>query len=569
MMSDPVNPAFVLFGAALLLLVLPTALRSFAVILGPLIASTMLYQMEPGTYGLLQFAQMDLETLRYDALSRPFALVFVLASLMGGIYMFHVKDRVQQAAGLAYAGSALGAVLAGDWITLFIYWEGTALASVFLIWARRTEGAYFTGQRYLLIQVSSGVILLAGVALLWRDTGSLAFNALELGGLASWLIFLAIGIKCAFPLLNFWLQDAYPASTIAGGVLLSAFTTKLAIYTLARAFPGTDILVWIGCIMAVYPLIFAFVENDIRRVLTWSIVNQQGIMVAGVGIGSQLALNGVLAHAFSSVIYSSLLFMAAGAVIMRSGTSRLSDLAGIGRTMPRTALLFMVGALSIGSAPLLSGFVSKAMTLDAVYDAGLTLPWLLLYVGSAGAFVFVTLRVGVGVFYSRPRHESGPVGAPASMLFAMGLAALACFAIGVAPDLFYNLLPFEVEYEPFTLYHVVGQLQIMAFGALAWFLMLYAGLVNTPRPGIVLDLDWTYRRVFRRWLATGQLISTALWNAAAWFVNRRMDRIVSGLQSSHGPEGRMARTFPTGSMVIWVAIILGAVLLVSFVNVLA
>ena len=203
-------------------------------VLVPVLAAVMVWNLEPGVGGKASLIGLDLQMMRVDKLATIFALVFCLAAFLGNLFAWHVKDTVQQVAALAYAGSAIGAVFAGDLVTLFIYWEGTAIASVFLIWARRTQGAFYTGMRYLVIQIGSGVILLGGVILLYRDTGSLAFDKMELGSLATWMIFIAFGIKCAFPLLHNWLQDSYPAATVTGTVILSAFTTKLAVYALAR-----------------------------------------------------------------------------------------------------------------------------------------------------------------------------------------------------------------------------------------------------------------------------------------------------------------------------------------------
>ncbi|MGI9350280.1 MAG: proton-conducting transporter membrane subunit, partial [Rhizobiaceae bacterium] len=284
---DPLPPAFLFFLGAMVLPILPREgwIRSALSILIPVFAAALVWQLDTGIGAKAVLFGLPLEMMRVDKLSIIFGLVFCLAAFLGNLYAWHVKDTVQQVAALAYAGSAIGAVFAGDLITLFIYWEGTAIASVFLIWARRTEGAFYTGLRYLVIQIGSGVILLAGVVLLYRESGSLAFDKMQLGSLATWLIFVAFGMKCAFPLLHNWLQDSYPAATVTGTVILSAFTTKLAVYALARGFPGTEILIYIGAVMTVFPVFFAEIENDLRRVLAYSLNNQLGFMVVGVGIG--------------------------------------------------------------------------------------------------------------------------------------------------------------------------------------------------------------------------------------------------------------------------------------------
>ena len=365
MMLDQIPTAFLFFIGAAALFALPQGrLRGALLLIVPVIAAWQVWNLEIGSHYTVAFFDFELDLMRVDKLSRIFGLIFCMAAFLGNLFAWHLRDTVQQVAALLYAGSAIGAVFAGDLITLFFYWEGTAISSVFLIWARRTEGAFHTGMRYLIIQIASGVILIAGVALYYRDTGSIAFENMTLGSLGTWLIFLSFGIKAAFPLLHNWLQDSYPAATITGTVILSAFTTKLAIYALARGFAGTEILIYIGVIMALFPIFFAEIENDLRRVLAYSLNNQLGFMIVGIGIGTEMAINGTASHAFAHILYKALLFMSVGAVMFRTGTSKASELGGLYRTMPKTAIFCLVGAASISAFPLFSGFVTKSIILD-------------------------------------------------------------------------------------------------------------------------------------------------------------------------------------------------------------
>ncbi|MEQ9528086.1 MAG: proton-conducting transporter membrane subunit, partial [Parvibaculaceae bacterium] len=321
------TPALVYAIAALIVpFIRHNTLRQVFLLAVPVFGLLVFWQLPYGTYGNINLMNMHVGLMRLDALSYVFGLIFSLAAFLSLLYAWHVRDTIQQVATLLYAGAGIGAVFAADLVTLFVFWEGTAIASVFLIWARRTEGAYATGMRYLIIQVGSGVILLAGIILYYRETGTIAFSQMELGSPATWAIFLAFGIKCAFPLLHNWLQDAYPAATITGTVTLSAFTTKLAVYALARGFPGTELLIYIGVTMTLFPVFFAAIENNLRRVLAYSLNNQLGFMVVGVGIGTPLALNGTVAHAFCHILYKALLFMSVGAVMNRTGTSKASEL---------------------------------------------------------------------------------------------------------------------------------------------------------------------------------------------------------------------------------------------------
>lgn len=563
-MFDQIPTAFLFFAGAIALFALPQGrLRGALLLIVPVIVAWQVWGLEIGSGQTVPFFNFDLELMRVDKLSRIFGLIFCLAAFLGNLFAWHVRDTVQQVAALLYAGSAIGAVFAGDLITLFFYWEGTAIASVFLIWARRTEGAFHTGMRYLIIQIASGVILIAGVALYYRDTGSIAFEQMTLGSLGTWLIFLSFGIKAAFPLLHNWLQDSYPAATITGTVILSAFTTKLAIYALARGFAGTEILIYIGVVMTLFPIFFAEIENDLRRVLAYSLNNQLGFMVVGIGIGSEMAINGTASHAFAHILYKALLFMSVGAVMFRTGTSKASELGGLYRTMPKTAIFCLVGAASISAFPLFSGFVTKSIILDEAAAGHMYIVWLALVFASAGVLSHSGIKIPFFMFFA---HDSGmrPREAPTHMLLAMGITAALCIAIGVYPAPLYALLPYEVDFTPYTTSHVVGQLQLLLFALLAFAILMRTGIHPPELRAVNLDTDWSYRWLLPRIIRKTASVVAATWAGILSFSTRRLKRIIAGLYHSHGPEGRMASSWPTGAMVIWISVLLGATLIVSF-----
>ncbi|NNE37533.1 MAG: Na(+)/H(+) antiporter subunit D, partial [Gammaproteobacteria bacterium] len=290
-------------------------IRSAIMLAAPLFGGYQVMQAVPGTMVMLQVLDLELTIYRVDELSLLFGYLFHLGAFICILFALHLKDTLQHVAGLLYAGSAIGAVFAGDLFTLFVFWEVLGLTSAFLIWASRDERSFHAGMRYFLFQVLSGVLLLGGALWIWWTTGDISFNEIGLDSGASWLIFMAFGIKCGFPLLHNWITDGYPASTPTGTVFLCAFTTKAAIYAMARGFPGTEILIYIGAFMACYPIFFAVIENDLRKVLAYSMINQLGFMVVGIGIGSALALNGAVGHAFNDVLFKGLLFMSMGAVL--------------------------------------------------------------------------------------------------------------------------------------------------------------------------------------------------------------------------------------------------------------
>lgn len=567
-MSEWLHPALIyLAGAALLPFVPNGKLRAFALLLVPLVGTAILLTTPYGTTTEYTLFGETLTAFRLDRLSFVFSLIFSVAAFLSLLYAWHVRDTMQQIAALAYSGSAIGAVLAGDLITLFIWWEGTAIASVFLIWARRTEGSFHTGMRYLIIQITSGVVLLAGTVVHYRETGSLAFDAFSLDGTGTWLILLAFGIKCAFPLLHNWLQDSYPAATITGTVVLSAFTTKLAIYALARGFAGTDILIPIGATMTLFPIFYAVIENDLRRVLTYSLNNQLGFMVVGVGVGSELAINGTAAHAFSHILYKSLLFMSVGAVMFRTGTAKGSDLGGLYKTMPYTMIFCVIGAASISAFPLFSGFISKSMILSAAAKNGNFVVWLILLFASAGVFHHSGIKIPYFAFFA---HDSGkrPAEAPWNMLLAMGLTAFLCIAIGVWPNALYGILPFDVKYNPYTTTHVITQFQLLFFSAIAFGTLMRTGIYPPELRSINLDTDWFYRKLAPGVLWLVASLVRTVWGELARGANLTLKFGLDALHGLYGHGGRLERVQPTGAMVLWLAILLGAALAVNLVSIL-
>ena len=566
------TPPFVFLAGALVLLALPAVLRAVVMIATPLVGLYLLWPLfgqPPSDDLIVRLAGFDLSLARVDGLSLAFGTVFCVAAALAALYSWNMRDRTQQVAALLYAGAALGAVFAGDLVTLFVWWEVTALGSVFLIWARATEAAYAAGMRYLVVQVTSGVALFAGVAIHIQTTGSTAFEQLALGDFdatpGAWIILFAFAIKAGFPLLNGWLSDAYPAGTVTGTVFMSIFTTKMAIYALARGYPGTDWLVWIGAAMALTPIVLALLEDDIRRILAYALNSQLGFMVVGIGIGTPESLDGTVAHAVCSVLYQALLFMGAGAILHRNGSARISSLpqGPLWRSMPITFALLLVGAASIAAVPGLSGFVSKAIIIDQTAKAGLTLPWIALVVGSAGAVMHTALRIPVALW----TRGEGLREAPVSMLFAMGLTAAACLAIGLAPGLLYARLPFPIEYHPYTVSHFVSQFQLLAFAALAFAGAVALGLIGAHRRATTIDTDWVYRGVLGPFFVFVAQTIGVLYGEAGRGAGWLRGKALNVIHRTYGPQSRAAGALPTGNMALWIAILLGAALFANLLDI--
>ena len=563
-MTAEFSPGLILIVGALLIPLMRGYLRAAYMMALPIVAFALTLTFEHGSFGAIPIFGFELITLRVDRLSLIFGYIFLIATLLGVIYQLHVRDTMQHVAGLIYAGSGVGAVFAGDLVTLFLFWEGTGVASVFLVWASRTERSLYAGMRYLIIQVGSGVLLLAGTLLHYRETGSIAFNSFNLESLAGMLIFLSFGIKCAFPFLHNWLQDAYPEATVTGTVMLSAITTKLAVYALARGFAGTEILVPIGALMTAFPIFYAVIENDLRRVLAYSLNNQLGFMVVGIGIGTELSISGAAAHAFCHILYKALLFMSMGAVLFRTGTCKGSELGGLYRTMPWTTAFCIVGAASISAFPLFSGFISKARIITAAMKEGYFITWLVLLFASAGVFHHSGIKIPFFAFFA---HDSGmrPKEAPLNMLIAMGITAFLCIAIGVLPGYLYAILPYDVSYVAYTLEHVVTQLQLLVFSALAFTVLMRTGIYPPELKSTNLDFDWFYRGIGRAVSDQFFIRSAQAWTGFAERIYRAVSRFLTGIYRHHGPKGVLARTWPTGSMAFWATFLLGAYLIFYYI----
>ena len=497
------HPATALLLGGIVAACLRGRFASMALILAPIIGLWYVHTMEVGSSSTLSLFGYEIQSVMADRQAKLFGYLFHIAALVAGIYSFHLRDPWQVSMALLYAASAVGVAFAGDMLSLFLWWEGLAITSVFQIWGRRTKEAEESGFRYLFFHVSSGLLLLAGIIFRYHGEGADALSlaplteALESGDLGALLILLAVGIKAAFPGLHVWLKDGYAEATPTGPVWLCAFTTKCAVCMLARLFPGAEVLITIGGVMAIFPIFYAVIENDLRRGLCYSKINQIGFMVVGIGIGTDLAIDGAIAHAFTHVLYKGLLFMSMGAVLFRTGEIRGSHLGGLYKTMPWTTGFCIVGAASISAFPLFSGFVSKSIIITEAAKNGHVLVWLCLLFASAGVFHHAGIKIPFFAFFA---HDSGkrPKEAPVNMLIAMGIASFLCVFLGCNPQWLYALLPNGASgYHPYDATHVITQFEILLFSALAFTLLNLWGKYPPELPSVNLDVDWIYRKAGR------------------------------------------------------------------------
>ncbi len=492
-MINALPPALVLILGALPLIFLKGKAKGVWLLILPVLSFINLLAIPVGSFWSYDFLGFEVVLGKFDKLSLIFGYIFHIVAIISNIYAWHVDDRVQSIAATVYAGAALGVTFAGDLFSLFVFWEMLTISATFLVLARRTKAAIAAGARYFMVHVAGGLCLLAGIIMHVQETGSAAFGFIGLESFASYLIFIGVGVNCAWPFVHSWLVDAYPEATITGTIFLSAFTTKTAVYFLARAFPGTEALIWIGVAMAGFPIFYAVIENDLRRVLAYSLINQVGFMVVGIGIGTHLAINGAIAHAFNDILFKGLLFMSMGAVMYRTGKINATDLGGLYKSMPWTCTFCIVGAASISAFPLFSGFVSKSMVMEAAAHGELRFVWFVLLFASAGVFHHAGIKIPFFAFFS---HDSGLrcKEAPKHMLLAMGIAAFLCIFIGTFPQFLYQLLPFATDYAPYTASHVIAQTQLLFFSALAFTLLLLAGIYPAEIRSVNLDADLVYRK---------------------------------------------------------------------------
>lgn len=492
-MINALPPATLLILGALPLLFLKGRAKGIWLLILPVISFFNLLAIPVGSHWTFGFLGFEVVLGKIDKLSLVFGYIFHIIAFISNLYAWHVDDRVQNISGTIYAGAALGVTFAGDLFSLFVFWEMLTISATFLVLARRTPKAIAAGARYFMVHVAGGLCLLAGIIIHVQQTGSAAFGFIGLESFASYLIFIGVGVNCAWPFVHSWLVDAYPEGTITGTIFLSAFTTKTAVYFLARAFPGTEALIWIGVAMAGFPIFYAVIENDLRRVLAYSLINQVGFMVVGIGIGTHLAINGAVAHAFNDILFKGLLFMTMGAVMYRTGKINATDLGGLYKSMPWTCTFCIVGAASISAFPLFSGFVSKSMVMEAAAHGDMRFVWFVLLFASAGVFHHAGIKIPFFAFFS---HDSGLrcKEAPKHMLLAMGITAFLCIFIGSFPNFLYAHLPFATEYAPYSASHVIAQTQLLFFSALAFALLLLSGIYPAEIRSVNLDADLIYRK---------------------------------------------------------------------------
>lgn len=492
------HPAIGFICLALLIPFLPGRGWRWLLLIPPVLAIASVFMMADGNHLTLSWVGHSLELGRVDSLSRIFAQVFAIMSLAGMIYAMHVHDRLQHSMAALYVAGAFGCVFAGDYLTLFLFWELMCVGSTFLVLCNRTRESVLAGFRYFLYHIAGGLLLLAGLVLRYKALDTMAFTAIasEMSEPYNWLILAGFCVNAAVVPLHAWLPDAYPRGTVTGSVFMCAFTTKTAVYVLSRGFAGWEILAILGTVMAVYGVFYACIENNARRILSYHIVSQVGYMVAGIGIGTAMTLNGVAAHAYAHILYKGLLFMGAGCLLYAAGTAKLDELGGLASRLPWVMLLYMVGALSISGMPLFNGFISKTMIIAGAAESHHSLVALGLEIAAVGTFISVGIKLPYFAFWgnkpSDTKRELRPI--PKNMYVGMALLASLCLAQGICPQILYTYLPQQdaAPFIPWTVWNVVQSFMLLSFSGLAFYCLRK---VITPHAGLNLDMDFFYRAI--------------------------------------------------------------------------
>jgi len=556
-----ISPGLIMVLGAILIPLLNGSLRAVVLLSLPVMTLAAVWMLPADASLQVAFLEYTLEPVRSSVEGRLFATVFSIMAFVGGLYAYRQASTAELTAAYIYAGSAIGVTFAGDLVTLFIFWEIMALGSTVVIWSAGSPSAYRAGMRYLIIHLLGGVILMTGIVAYVFETGSVEFTSMQVDSPGTWLILIGFLVNAGAPPLSAWIADAYPEASPSGMVFLSAFTTKTAVFALLVGFPGADILIPIGLYMVFYGIIYALLENDMRRILAYSIVNQVGFMVAAIGIGTEMALNGAAAHAFAHIIYKALLLMSAGSVLLMTGKRKCTDLGGLFQSMPVTAINGIVGALAISAFPFTSGFVTKSLETSAAANEGMLIVWLLLLAASAGVFLHAGIKFPWFVFFQK---DSGlrPPDPPANLRLAMWLFSFLCIGIGLMPNSLYAILPYPVDYQPYTLDHLVTQFQVLLFAGFAFFVMLKQMRRTLT---ISLDFDWFYRKFFKEIVSEFTSQSSVAHQAREQQALALLNHLVDRLYRHHGPQGTLAQAWPTGSMVLWVAVLLGLLLVLFYI----
>ncbi len=494
------HPATLFVVLGLILPFLRGAFWRVLLFIPPVAAIFLTLQLQVGRYWEVDYVGQVLVLGRVDALSLPFTILFALMSLICTTFSFHVRDKAQHVAALFFMGGAFGSILAGDYWTLYIFWQGMTVSSSFLIWLNHKHDASKTGFLYMMLLLLSSVLLLAGILLRERVTGGFIFSPAD-GNLMwhfDWLILGAFAINAAVIPLHAWMTQGLPKATIPGAVLLSIFGIKTAVYAMARCFVGLDLLIILGVCTALYGAAYAIFSNNIRRILAYLLVAQVGLMITGIGMDSKMALDGAIALAYTHTFYMALLLMSMGSVIYATREELLGRLGNLSRKLPFVAALTFIGILALCAVPFFSGFTGVSLIFEGALKLQSPIPGEFLVPVLALAMTLIILgglRLPFFLFRSGSTETEEPLRPlHRNMVVAMGMAGAFCLVQGIFPEVLNRHLPYPLEERPLTLFKLaVGFL----FPAANILLFIFLRPLLRPRTSELPDFERLYGLIGR------------------------------------------------------------------------
>lgn len=407
--------------------------------------------------------------------SRFVAFGFIFIGSMSIIYCLETSKPSEQIASLLALVSTLGIVFSANYIVMFFFWEMLTLTTSSLIFLEGSKKSYTMGLRFMFMQLSGGLFLLFGILKHYAAVGSFTLVTPEAG-----LIFfiIGIGIKSSFLPFHFWLPWGYPAASFSSSVLLSILTTKIGVYSVTRILPSLDFLPLMGGTMAIFGVCMAILQKDLRKLLSYHVISQVGYMIAAVGMGVPFSVDGGFLHLFNHMIYKSLLFMSAGALIFVTGKENMKELQhnqnseiknnvfSVLKSVPLAAISAVIGALAISGVPPFNGYVSKYLLKYALTGNGIV--EIMLFVAGIGTALSLTKFVYFGFIASRIDNIR-PL--PFTMKLSMITMASLTLIYGLWPELIKQILPYSSSLNVYNIGGLTKALIPVTLG----FLLFLAG----------------------------------------------------------------------------------------------
>ncbi len=456
------------------------------------------------------FKSLDFEVKPY---SRITFFSFTLVGALTLIYGMRVMNPAEKIGSIWGIAAAAGITLANNYITLYLFWELLTLSAALIILANRTDKCTKMAFRFIIIQLAGGLSLLFGIFQHFVATGSLIIET-PAAGLPFFV--LGIGVKAVFLPLCIWLPWGYPAASFASSVVLAGLTTKIGVFALASFLPPLDAVALMGGFMAVYGIIMALMQKNLRYLLSFHIISQVGYMVAGMGLGFSLAVDGAFLHMFNNMIYKGLLFMCAGILIYSIGTDHITELTkskGSGekplwRVFPLATIGALVGSLAISGIPPFNGYVSKYLLKNAFYGTGMVET--LLTIASVGSVISFAKYFYFGFLKARVKDIIKP---KLTMQIGVAIASILAIVTGIWPQLIQGLLPYGSSVDVYNLQGIKAALQFGLIGIVIFIIIAKRLKKGIPIPQW-LNLDYFFFHPLNRFTYKLKCLSATLVTAS-------------------------------------------------------